>query len=71
VNKLFEYCIIYHQLQTKEQKEKGEAQKSILVQDVKRIVARDEKAAQTMAARELPEEYLDKLDQVEIAIRPF
>jgi len=31
----------------------------------------DEKAAFMAASREIPEEYVDKLDQLQIAVRPF
>ena len=45
---------------------------SEILVDVKRVVAKDEKAVAILAAREIPTDYLDgKLEQVEIAIRPF
>jgi hypothetical protein len=69
---LYEYVIIFHQLQTKEQRDNGEAAISkLLTPEPKRILAKDDKAANVMASRDIPEAYLDKLDQVEVVIRPF
>ncbi len=42
-----------------------------MVKDITNVVARDEKEVLMIAAREIPAEYLDKLDRVEIALRPF
>ena len=39
--------------------------------DVKRVLANSEKEAQMLAARDIPDEFTDKLDRVEIALRPF
>lgn len=69
--KLFEYAILYHPTQTKEQRDKGETAKSILLKDVTRVLARAENEVLMVAARDIPETYLDKLDRVEIAVRPF
>lgn len=70
-DQIFEVCAIYHQLQTKEQRDKGEHQKSKIIVDVKRVFVKDDKAANMLVIREIPEEYADKLDQVEIIVRPF
>ena len=35
------------------------------------VVAKDERQVTMLAARQIPEEYLAKLDKVEIAVRPF
>ncbi len=69
--KLFEYAAIYNPLPTKDQNERGEKPKSELIVDVKRVLANSEKEAAMMAARDVPEQYIDKLDRVEIALRPF
>ena len=69
--KIFEYAILYH---PRSRKVEGETQvdPSEIIVDVKRVVAKDEKTVAILAAREIPEEYLNgKLEQVEIAIRPF
>lgn len=69
--KLYEYAIIYNPLQTQAQRNNGEAAKSVLVAGIKHLLANSEKEAQMLVAREIPSEYTDKLDRVEIALRPF
>lgn len=69
--KLFEFVVIYNPLPTKDQQERGEKPKSELIVDVTRILANNDKEAMMLAARSIPEKYTDKLDQLEIACRPF
>jgi hypothetical protein len=69
--KLYEYAVIYNPLPTKDQKERGEVPKSELIVDVTRVLSTNDKEASMMAARAIPETYTDKLDRVEIALRPF
>jgi hypothetical protein len=69
--KLYEYAVIFNPLPTKEQNERGEKPKAELIVDVKRVLSNSDKEAMMLAAREIPAEYTDKLDRVEIAMRPF
>lgn len=69
--KLFEYAVIYNPKQTKKQDEEGVQAKSVLVVDVQRILARDAAEVTLIAARQIPEEYLDRLNQVDVVVRPF
>lgn len=69
--KLFEYAIIYHHALTKEDRDQGKTARSVLIQPITPVLARDEKEVMILAARSIPETHTDKLDQVEIAIRPF
>lgn len=69
--KLYEYAVIFNPLPTKDQNERGEKPKSILLVDVTRTLANDDKEAMMLAARSIPETHTDKLDRVEIALRPF
>lgn len=69
--KLFEFALIYRPKLTKEQKDNGETPKAELIQDVKRVLAVDDKGALMLAARAIPTEYESKLELVEIALRPF
>lgn len=69
--KLYEYAIIYRPTTTKEQQDKGEKAQPVLLMDVTRILANSEQEAQMIAARAIPETHIDKLDRVEIALRPF
>lgn len=70
--KLFEYAVLYH---PKEKKDAAgnplETKKSIIVTDVKRVLAISDKEVGMLAAKSIPPEYEDKLDDVEIVIRPF
>lgn len=69
--KIYEYAVIYNPLATKDQNDRGEKPKSVLVVDVKRVLAGSDKEAMMLAARDIPADYTDKLDRVEIALRPF
>lgn len=69
--KLYEYAVIYNPLPTKDENERGVKPKSELIVDVKRILSNSDKEAMMLAARDIPEDYTDKLDRVEIALRPF
>jgi hypothetical protein len=69
--KLYEYAVIFNPLPTKDENERGEKPKAKLVVDVTRTLANDDKEAMMLAARAIPAEYTDKLDRVEIALRPF
>jgi len=66
-SKLFQSAILWHP--TEEQVKAGK--KSILISPLKTVLVADQHAALIMASREIPEEYIDQLDQVEIAVRPF
>ena len=69
--RIYEYAVLFHHKNTKKEEEDGKAKKSELIVDVKRVIATDERAVAMMAARDIPAEYADRLDQMEIAIRPF
>lgn len=69
--KLFEYALLYHPKQTKEQLDLGEQPKSELLAPPVSLLAGTEAEVGVVAARAIPEKYLDKLDDVEIVIRPF
>lgn len=69
--KLFEFAVIYTPFATKEQQDRGEKPKAVLLVDVTRALANDEKEAMMLAARAIPEAYTDKLDLLDIACRPF
>jgi len=65
--KLFQYAIIYHP--TKDEEKEGK--KSLLVSDIRTILASDEKTALILISREIPAEYLDRLERLDIAIKSF
>lgn len=67
--KLFEYAILLHPLEQKDSKEASEKTSVIKYPTV--ILARDDKQAGMLIAREIPADYVDKLDQIEVIVRPF
>ena len=64
---LFQYAIIYNP--SKEQKDKGDV--NTIIQDITSILSPDQNSALLKIARKIPEDYLDRLEQVEITVRPF
>lgn len=64
---LFEYVVLQHP--TKEEGEKGV--KSTILLEPTRELAKDDKSLATIIARKLPESVIDKLEQIEIIVRPF
>lgn len=69
--KLFEYAVLYHPKPTKEQNDRGETPKSELLIEPKTVLALSPENVSVLAARSIPENYVDKLDEVEIVVRPF
>ena len=60
---LYEYAVIHNPT-------KKDSVAKILV-DVTQVLARTEKEVVILAAREIPDDYLDRLEEVDIAVRPF
>lgn len=69
--KLFEYAVIHHPKAKKDLAGNEETVKSALLTDVTRVLAVSSDEVAILAARSIPPEYLDKLEQVEIIVRPF
>lgn len=65
--KLFQCAAILRA--TEKEKEDGSQDKIIV--EVQTFLAKDQNAAVLRVARSIPEVYSEKLDQVEIAVRPF
>lgn len=66
--RLFEYAIIY---EGKKDKEGEWVERPELITPVTNVLAEDEAQAQIIAARAIPEKYLERLDRIAIAVRPF
>ncbi len=66
-SKLFQYAAIWEP--TTEQAKTGE--KAKLIVDPKTVLCADDKSAMVLAARDIPESYLNQLDQVQVVVRPF
>lgn len=61
--KLFEYAILYFPARKKEKPE--------IIKDLERVIATSEQEVVMIAAKQIPAEYDDKLDQIEFVIRSF
>lgn len=69
--KLFQYAVLFHpKVVTDAQGNETQAPDSVLIQP-EYMLAADEKQVALTVARKIDEQYLDKLDQVEICVRPF
>ena len=64
--KLYQIAILAH-----EKNEDDKIIKTDIITDVKSVVAKDEKTAAMMAARLIPSDYDDQLDNIEVLVRPF
>ena len=69
--KLYEYAVIHHPKAKKDVAGNEEPVKSKILTDVTRILATGPEEVSILAARSIPEAYLDKIEQIEIVVRPF
>lgn len=69
--KLFEYAVLHHPKAKKDLAGNEEQVKSSILTDVTRVLAATTDEVSILAARTISEDYLDKLEQVEIVVRPF
>jgi hypothetical protein len=69
--KLFEYAVLYHPKPSKDENERGISPKSLILKELTSVLATSDKEVGMLAAREIDPSYLDKLDDVEILIRPL
>ena len=65
--KVFQYVIIIHP--TQKEKEDGKASEILI--PITTVLAPDQNGAALLAGRAIPENYLDKLNRIEVAVRPF
>lgn len=70
-SKLFEYAILYHPAVRRDAQGNETQGKDAVLVDVTRVLADSEREVGMMAARLVPDEYLAKINEVEIVIRPF
>jgi len=69
--KLFEYAVLYHPKPTKEQNDRGETPKSEVLIVPTSVLAASPDQVSVLASRAIPESHVDKLEDVEIVVRPF
>lgn len=66
--KVYEFLVL-HVPRAKDENEVPD--RPTIIVDLERIVAYDEQEASIRAARAIPAEYDDRLDEVQVVIRPF
>lgn len=69
--KLFEYAIIHHPKVVKDSSGNETQGPDMLIQEPKHVMANSDKEVAMRAAREIPDSFLSKLEEVEICVRPF
>lgn len=69
--KLFEYCVLFQPKETQDAQGNDTTAKSVVLKPITSILASSDREVSIIAGRGIPDEYLDKLDQVEVVIRPF
>src|SRR5947207_1238077 len=69
--KLFEFAVLYHPKPTKDQNDRGESPKSIIIVDLTSIVTVDEKQITITASRSIPQDHAGHLDDIEILVLPL
>lgn len=68
---LFEYAIIYHPKTVKDALgNETQGHDELLVKPTF-VLAKSDKEVAMRAAREIPDAYLDKLERIEVCVRPF
>jgi len=69
--KLFEYAVLFHPKASKEQAERGETPKSEILISPATVLATSPEQVSILASRAIPPTHVDKLDDIEIVVRPF
>jgi hypothetical protein len=65
---LFQYCILWHPSEQMIKEGKGETK---MIQEPKFILSKDEGGVKMLASREIPDTYINELEQIEILITAF
>jgi hypothetical protein len=68
---VFEYLILHHSRPTKAEEEKGKKPTTTELVAPKRVIATSPDKAMLLAARDIPPDYVDRVDEVELCVRPF
>lgn len=66
--KLYQYALIWTPT---EQQAEDDGMKPKIIKAVTETLAKDDNHARTVAARAIPDEYAEQIDQITIALRPF
>ena len=65
---LYQYAVI---LQAKEDKDGDVVEEAELIVDLTTCLAKDQAQAAMIAARAIPDNYMDRIDRLTVAVRPF
>jgi hypothetical protein len=69
--KLYEYAVIHHPKVVKDALGNETQGPDTIIKDVTRVLAGSDKEVAMRAARDIPDTYMTKLEEVEICVRPF
>ena len=64
---LFQYAILWHP----SDKEQEDGRKTEIIVDIDTVLATSEQAAVLLAGKQIPEDRVDDIDQMEVVVRPF
>jgi hypothetical protein len=67
----YEYIIVFYPIPTKDEVERGVTPKAKLLIGPEGTMASNDREAGLIAARSIPEEYVEKLEQIDVILRPF
>lgn len=68
---MFEYAILHHPKPTKEQAERNETPKSVVLVPPTSALAATDAQVSILAARAIAEGHIDHIEDIEIIVRPF
>jgi hypothetical protein len=71
VSKLYEYAVLFHPKVVRDANGNETQGPDVILTAPTFVLAKDDKEVAMRAARAVPESHIDKLDQVEIVVRPF
>ena len=71
MKKLFEYVVIYQPKENSNAALKQEEDEAKILVPRKEILADSAEAVTLLAAREIPQDYVNKISQIQVAVRPF
>lgn len=69
--KLYEYALLYHPKPEKDAAGKDIQAKSSIIKVPVMVLANSPEEVGILASRAIPDEFIDKLEDVEIIVRPF
>ncbi len=70
--RLFQYAVLWHPKEkTNNNTTTIPEETSKIITELTTVLAQDEKSVGILAAKKIPDEYNDSLDQIEILVRPF